>query len=62
MTRTAHATPSSVLLEGAANPQPSTWALNECLNGHESTRNPVLAQGWASYPWATDRLPALDAS
>jgi hypothetical protein len=54
--------PSSLLLERAADPQRSTWALNECLNGHESARNPVLDQGWASYPWAADRLPALDAS
>ncbi len=37
-------------------PQRSTWALNECLNGHKGTRNPVLSQGWASYPWATARI------
>lgn len=50
-------TPSSLLLEQAADLQRSTWALNECLNGHEGARNPVLEQGWASYPWATARLP-----
>ncbi|MDO0916752.1 hypothetical protein QQM39_39860 [Streptomyces sp. DT2A-34] len=51
-------TPSSLLLERATDPQRSTWALNECLTGHESDRNPVLDQGWAAYPWATTRLPA----
>ncbi|MFJ8509753.1 hypothetical protein [Streptomyces avermitilis] len=52
-------TPSSLLLERAADPQRSTWALNECLTGHEGGRNPVLDQGWASYPWATARLPSV---
>ncbi|SOE07841.1 hypothetical protein [Streptomyces sp. Ag109_G2-15] len=52
-------TPSSLLLERAANPQRSTWALNECLTGHEGGRNPVLDQGWASSPWATARLPSV---
>ncbi|MFE3476265.1 hypothetical protein ACFXOI_32415 [Streptomyces bacillaris] len=51
-------TPSSLLLERAADPQRSTWALNECLTGHECARNLVLDQGWASYPWATARLPS----
>lgn len=55
-------TPSSLLLKRAADPQRSTRALNECLTGHESDRNPVLDQGWATYPWATARLtPATDA-
>ncbi|MEV5931915.1 hypothetical protein AB0L56_03860 [Streptomyces sp. NPDC052079] len=49
-------TPSTLLLERAADPQRSTWALNECLNGHEGDRNPVLDQGWTSYPRATGRL------
>ncbi|WP_149182617.1 hypothetical protein [Streptomyces sp. TRM49041] len=53
-------TPSSLLLERAADPQRSTWALNECLNGHENSLNPVLVQGWASYPWASGRLSALN--
>ncbi|MEU9410965.1 hypothetical protein AB0E08_35460 [Streptomyces sp. NPDC048281] len=52
--------PSSLLLERAADPQRSTWALNECLNGHENSLNPVLVQGWASYPWASGRLTALN--
>ncbi|MFE5088369.1 hypothetical protein [Streptomyces mirabilis] len=52
-------TPSSLLLERAADPQRSSWALNECLTGHEGGRNPVLDQGWASYPWATARLPSV---
>lgn len=51
--------PSSLLLERAADPQRSTWALNECLNGHDVDRNPVLDQGWASYPWAKARLPSV---
>ncbi|MQY40562.1 hypothetical protein SRB17_85950 [Streptomyces sp. RB17] len=51
-------TPSALLLERAADPLRSIWALNECLNGHEGDRNPVLDQGWAAYPWATARLPA----
>ncbi|WP_369225452.1 hypothetical protein AB5J52_31770 [Streptomyces sp. R39] len=49
-------TPSSLLLERAADPQRSTWALNECLNGHENSLNPILVQGWASYPWASGQL------
>ncbi|MFE1246810.1 hypothetical protein [Streptomyces sp. NPDC058735] len=53
-------TPSSLLLERTADPQRSTWALNECLNGHENSLNPVLVQGWASYPWASGRLSALN--
>jgi hypothetical protein len=51
-------TPSSLLLERAADPQRSTWALNEYLNGHECDRNPVLDQGWAAYPSSTARLPS----
>ncbi|MGA5042369.1 hypothetical protein ACPCA8_35905 [Streptomyces capoamus] len=49
-------TPSSLLLDRAADPERSTWALNECLNGHENSLNPILVQGWASYPWASGRL------
>jgi hypothetical protein len=52
-------TPSSLLLERAADPQRSTWALNECLTGHKSARNPILDQGWASYPWSTGRLSTV---
>lgn len=47
--------PSDLLLARASDPQRSTWALNECLTGHECGRNPILDQGWASYPWATAR-------
>lgn len=46
-------TAGSLLLERAADPQRSTWALNECLNGHENSLNPILVHGWASYPWAS---------
>lgn len=49
-------TPSSLLLDRAAGLGRSTWALNECLNGHENSLNPILVQGWASYPWASGRL------
>ncbi|MBZ3904374.1 hypothetical protein [Streptomyces griseiscabiei] len=49
-------TPNCLLLERAADPQRSTWALNECLTGHKGARNPILDQGWASYPWSTGRL------
>ncbi|MFE2213828.1 hypothetical protein ACFW93_17950 [Streptomyces canus] len=52
-------TPSSLLLKRPADPQHSTWALNECPSGHEGRRNPVLDQGWASNPWATARLPSV---
>lgn len=48
-------TPSALLLARAADPERSTWALNECLTGHSSRSNPVLDQGWASYPWAAER-------
>ncbi|WP_431960965.1 hypothetical protein [Actinacidiphila sp. bgisy160] len=55
----ADTTPSSLLLERGADPQCSTRALDECLNGHERDRNPILDQRWASYPWATARLPPV---
>jgi hypothetical protein len=51
---------NSLLLEHAADPQRSTCALDECLNGHENSLNPILVQGWASYPWASGRLSSLD--
>jgi hypothetical protein len=48
-------TPAALLLERAADPQRSAWAISDCLTGHESRRNPVLEQGWAAYPWAKGR-------
>jgi hypothetical protein len=51
----ADTTPASLLLDRAADPQRSTWAISDCLTGRETRRNPVLDQGWAAYPWAKGR-------
>jgi hypothetical protein len=40
-----------LLLERAADPQRSTYALREALPGHTHHRNTVLDAGWDSYPW-----------
>ncbi|CAM5344148.1 putative protein OS=Streptomyces griseomycini OX=66895 GN=FHS37_007658 PE=4 SV=1 [Streptomyces griseomycini] len=40
-----------LLLERAADPQRSTYALREALSGHTHARNAVLDAGWDSYPW-----------
>ncbi|MFI8419943.1 hypothetical protein [Streptomyces sp. NPDC085479] len=40
-----------LLVDRAKDPQRSTYALREAFSGHERTRNPVLDEGWSSYPW-----------
>lgn len=40
-----------LLIERASDPQRSTYGLNEAFAGHTRTRNPVLDEGWNSYPW-----------
>ncbi|WP_199826260.1 hypothetical protein [Streptomyces sp. SBT349] len=40
-----------LLLERAADPERSTYALREALIGHTHARNTVLDAGWDSYPW-----------
>ncbi|MDT0310265.1 hypothetical protein RM780_25410 [Streptomyces sp. DSM 44917] len=40
-----------LLLERAADPQRSTYALREALRDHAHTPNPILEAGWDSYPW-----------
>ncbi|MEU5022671.1 hypothetical protein AB0G60_35485 [Streptomyces angustmyceticus] len=50
-----------LLLERAADPQRSTYALREALSGHTHARNAVLDAGWDSYPWR-DAAPGQVAS
>ncbi len=40
-----------LLLDLAADPERSTYALREALLGHTHARNAVLDAGWDSYPW-----------
>lgn len=53
-----------LLLERAADPQRSTYALSEALLGHTHARNAVLDAGWDSYPWrdaAAGQVPSEPA-
>ncbi|MFI1303380.1 hypothetical protein [Streptomyces sioyaensis] len=53
-----------LLLERAADPQRSTYALSEALSGHTHARNAVLDAGWDSYPWhhaAAGQVPSEPA-
>lgn len=45
--------PGQILLDRAADDVRSTWALDTALNGHARGRNPILDEGWNSYPWAS---------
>ena len=45
--------PGQLLLDRAADEVRSTWSLDTALHGHARDRNPVLDEGWNSYPCAS---------
>lgn len=51
---------SKFLIDLAADPERSTWGLLGALRGHKRRRNPILDQGWASYPWPHAAVPEPD--
>ncbi len=49
---------SKFLNDLAADPERSTWGLLAALRDHKGRRNPILDQGWASYPWPKEAMDA----
>ena len=51
--------PGQLLLDRAADEVRSTWSLDTALHGHARDRNPVLDEGWNSYPSARHTIHRL---
>jgi hypothetical protein len=50
---------ATLLREHLADPEHVGWSLGSALVGHQYTENPILRQGWDSYPWSEDQSTGI---